>query len=97
VSWRLSRQADGDLVTVYVNGVLGFGAERAEDYQTALWSKFDLIAANPGLGRRRDGRKRSARVHSHRAHIIVYRIENDEDVVILRVFHQRENWVRYFG
>ena len=48
--FTLSRLADEDLVNIYVYGYQEYGQPQAERYVRDLYSRFELLAAFPGMG-----------------------------------------------
>ncbi|MBL4767907.1 MAG: type II toxin-antitoxin system RelE/ParE family toxin [Rhodobacteraceae bacterium] len=92
MTFRLSARAQADLIDIYRHGVEGFGIRQAEAYQDQIEKVIALIAANPELARLREEITPPVRIHPVEAHIIVYLVDDNRDVRILRVRHGRENW-----
>jgi toxin ParE1/3/4 len=57
-----------------------FGPAQAGRYHDELFAVLDLIAANPRIARERDEISPPVRIHRFKAHLVVYRIEDDEAV-----------------
>ena len=91
--YRLTRQAEADLIAIYVAGFIEFGVPQAENYLDSLTDAFRLLADNPAIARLRREFGPPVRIHPHRAHIIIYQ-EIGSDILILRVRHGREDWAR---
>lgn len=89
--YRLTPRARADLLGIWFHTADAFSVEQAEHYQTGLVSVFDLIARNPDMGREWREVDPPIRLHSHRSHIVAYRIQTDH-VLIIRVLHGREDW-----
>jgi toxin ParE1/3/4 len=53
---------------------------------------FDLLAENPRLARERTELSPPVRVHPCGAHVVIYTVEDDGTVLIVRVRHGREDW-----
>lgn len=70
----------------------GCGPNQAATYLRSLKVAFDHIAAQPSAYRERTEFKPPLRVCPHKSHLILYRVEGD-DVVVLRVRHGREDWL----
>lgn len=90
--YRLTREADDDITKIYLEGAELFGANQADRYHDELSAIFELIALNPEMARVRHELKPAVRVHPHRSHIVIYQIESDGSVLIVRVRHGREDW-----
>lgn len=90
---RLTQEAERDLEDVYVRGALQFGTAQAERYSDALDACLELLAAHPAMAPERTEISKPVRAHPHGSHLVVYEIEND-DVLILRIFHRRRDWQR---
>ena len=91
--YRLTRKAEEDIISIFVDGVEKFGVAQAEKYHAELESVFGLIADNPHIARERSELSPPTRIHPHGTHIILYQIEDNGHVLILRVRHSREDWI----
>ncbi|WP_439472546.1 type II toxin-antitoxin system RelE/ParE family toxin [Brevundimonas sp.] len=89
--WRLSAEADEDLVAVFIQGCDLFGVRPASHYVDALYAVFPLLAANPEMARLRTEFEPPFRIFRFKAHLIVYE-EAEEEVLILRIRHGHEDW-----
>lgn len=94
MAFRTTRKADEDIFSLYEHGVLEYGQPSAEIYVAALRAMFELLAANPYIARERHEARPPVRLYPHRAHHIIY-VVDDEDVLILRVLHGRQDWIRH--
>ena len=84
--------AEEDIVGIVENGVRLFGIAQARLYHDELFGIFDLIAANPHMARQRRELSPPMRIHPFKAHLLIYRIEEDGDILIVRVRHGHEDW-----
>ena len=92
MGYRLTSGAADDLIHIYLEGVRLFGTAQAEKYQDELEERFELLAFNPYMTRERRELTPPVRINPFRSHVIVYRIE-DDDILIIRVRHGREDWL----
>lgn len=92
MNYRLSSQAEADLIALYLHGVDRFGVTQVETYQDKLEHAFTLIAENPEMARLREEMTPPVRIHPVEAHIIVYLVDDNRKVRIQRVRHGGENW-----
>ena len=92
MTYRLTENAERDVIHVFVEGVATFGINQAEAYQDLLEHTFKTIADNPGMARERIEITPPVRVHPCGSHMIIYVID-DEGPLILAVRHHREDWV----
>lgn len=92
MSFKLSVEAEEDIIAIADQGARVFGAVQAKRYHDELFGLFDLIAVNPRIARERDEIDPPVRIHPFKAHLIVYRIEDDETVFIIRIRHGHEDW-----
>ncbi|RZJ97704.1 MAG: type II toxin-antitoxin system RelE/ParE family toxin [Brevundimonas sp.] len=90
-SWRLSADADEDLVAIFIQGCDLFGVRQASSYIDTLMDVLPQLAANPAMARLRTEFEPAFRVFRFKAHIIFYE-EGDDEVLILRVRHGHEDW-----
>lgn len=90
---RLAPQAETELddIWLYVARESG-SAEIADRLLDSIIEHFLLLARNPYLGRRRDNDLRPGlRSFSVGEYVILYRVESDKAVLILRVIHGRRD------
>ena len=93
---RLAKNAATDLRRLYRRSVLGFGTAHADRYLARLDEVFGNIAEFPNAYPPR-ANIANARVRPFEAHHIVYRVRDDDEVVILRVLHGRQDLLRYLN
>lgn len=91
MSFRLSEEAENDIVAIAEEGFRLFGEVQALRYHDELFALFDLIAANPMIARERHEITPPVRVHPFKAHLIVYMLNELGDVLVIRVRHGHEN------
>ena len=94
MNFKTTRQADGDIIDIYVHGVAEFGVDQAERYHEGMVSVFELLAENPHLARERREFDPPVRLHPYQAHMIAY-VVRDDGILIIRVLHGRQAWERY--
>ena len=91
-TYRLSRSATDDLVAIFREGMKEFGLTQAEAYHDGLDRTFQFLASYPRAARLRPELSPPVRAFPYKAHLIVYDVDADDIVVILRVRHGREDW-----
>lgn len=92
MNYKLSAAATEDIIGIYLDGIEAFGIRQAEAYHAALKACFDLLSGAPLIARERTEFTTPVRVHPFKSHVILYRIESD-DILIIRVRHGREDWL----
>ncbi|PCH81181.1 MAG: plasmid stabilization protein ParE [Hyphomicrobiales bacterium] len=93
MGFRLSRKADEDIINAYVEGVRDFGVVQAEKYHAELERVFQLLSDSPKLARERKEITPPVRIYPHGSHMIVYSLDEEDNVLIIRVRHGREDWI----
>ncbi|MEM0987352.1 MAG: type II toxin-antitoxin system RelE/ParE family toxin [Pseudomonadota bacterium] len=91
--YKLSRKAEDDLIHIYIEGVRLFGVPQADAYYDKLQHSLSIVANHPRIARERTELKPPMRIHPCGAHIIVYREQDDSDVLIVRIRHHAEDWI----
>jgi toxin ParE1/3/4 len=71
--YRLSNAADEKIASIYEYSVLKFGEAQADAYFLGLHDLFDLLAANPSIGREQPDFGDDTRRFLYEAHIVFYR------------------------
>ncbi len=92
--YRLTKDADDDLLKIFLYGFELFGRAQAEEYRDSLNRCFQLLAENPRLGRNADELAPGARRHEHTRHVIFYD-EQPYGVLITAIIHERSiRWLK---
>ena len=88
----LTTEARHDITVLTVEGLERFGEHVADSYVDEMFTLFDRLAAFPDIGtvRRLDP---EVRIVPYRSHVVLYERRRGE-VLILRVRHGREDWLR---
>ena len=92
MGYHLSRQAEEDLIALFLDGVEHFGLAQAEAYHDLLANTFEFLADNPQAARLREEIDPPVRVHPVQSHLVVYRVDNEGGVLVIRVRHGHEDW-----
>jgi len=92
VTFRLTRQAERDVIDIYLYTAEAFGITQADAYHDKLATTFHLLGEQPYMARERKEIDPPVRVHPCGAHIIIYIVSADENVLIVRVRHGSEDW-----
>jgi toxin ParE1/3/4 len=90
--YRLSDQASRDIERLYEDGLVSFGLAEADRYYAGLLATFDFLVRYPRAARLRAEIDPPARAYRYRSHLIVYELDHEDAVVVLRVRHGREDW-----
>jgi len=67
--------------------------EQADSYVDKIAETFDLLVDNPRMGRERSDMNKPMRTIPVASHIILYRIEPDQNITIIRIRHASEDWL----
>ena len=92
MGYRLTLAAARDLREITLESARQFGPNQARRYVDQLKWSFDLLAATPGIARKRSELSPPVRVHPCGAHVVVFETEAD-GILILRVRHGHEDWM----
>ena len=92
-SYQLTRAASDDLVAIFLQGVERFGLRQADEYHDGLAATFAFLAEYPRAAREREEISPPVRIHRYKSHLVVYEVQADDCVLILRIRHGREDWL----
>lgn len=92
MGFRLSAEAEEDIIGIAEMGLRLFGELQAQQYHDELFGLFALLAKNPRLARERHELSPPVRIHPHKAHLVVYLVEDTGGILILRIRHAHEDW-----
>ena len=94
MTYRTTRQADRDIIDIYIRGAAEFGHTQAERYHEGLVAALELLASNPQLARERSEFEPPVRLYPYKAHMIVY-AQHEPGILVIRVLHGRQDWERH--
>ncbi|MBD8891549.1 type II toxin-antitoxin system RelE/ParE family toxin [Roseibium litorale] len=89
--YRLTPKALSDLEDIWRYSANTWSPDQTDVYIDELSNRFEMIAAAPDMARERTEFTPPVRIHSHRRHLIVYTVE-EEEVVVLRLLGGAQNW-----
>ncbi len=82
MSYKLSEQAEIDLIRIYQHGVRNYGEAKADQYYDAFFERFEEIAKNPYLYQSADYIHEGYRRSVCGVDSIFYRIVDDKVEII---------------
>jgi len=92
MSYVLSRKAEEDVIGIFKTGIELFGLSQAELYHEQLGQCFRFLAENPLAAYERLEILPPVRIHPIGSHLVIYRVEENGTVFIIRVRHGHEDW-----
>ena len=93
-NYVLTRDAERDLINIYLDGLTKYGTDQAERYQLTLQDKVSVITDNPSFGADYDHIRPGLRRAECIAHSIYYRPEQD-GILIFRFLHKNMDPARH--
>lgn len=92
--YALSGKAEEDIIAIFMYGVAQFGIQQAERYHDLLERTFQFLAENPEAARERVEITPPVRIHPIESHIVIYTVDENRDIFVVRVRHGCEDWPR---
>ena len=96
MTYKLTPDADDDLIEIYVHGFLNFGETQAEKYFSELEDCFEVLSNAPLICRERTEFTPPVRIHHHGRHLVIYVIQDDR-ILIVRVLHDSMDIPRHLS
>lgn len=93
MAYTLSQKAEEDILNIFLYSTEQFGLKQAEFYHDLLEKSFQFLAENPMAARIRHEISPPVRIHPTESHIIIYTVEENGDISVIRVRHRYEDWV----
>ncbi len=90
--FNLSAEAEEDIVSIAEQGIRSFGPHVAKRYHDELFAIFELIDSNPRMARERHEISPPVGIHPFKAHLVVYQINDDGGIFVIRIRHAHEDW-----
>ncbi len=88
--FQLTETAKADLAGIRQYSIETWGEVQANRYIASLAARLRALAGNPALARPRQELQDGIKSSYHRPHLI-YLIEREDAVVILRILHERQD------
>lgn len=88
---KVSARAGGDLDAVLRYSIERSGVDTAVRYYNALIVSFGWIAEHPHVSKERPQFGAGIRFHTEGSHRVVYRLEDDGTVLIVRILHGQQD------
>ena len=92
MTYTFSRKAEDDLIEIYIEGVSRFGEDQADQYHRMIEAMVELLSENPRIARERLEISPPVRIHPFHSHLIVYMVDDNNDIFIVRIRHGHEDW-----
>lgn len=89
---ELSTDAERDVESMFLHGVMQFGVPQAGSYSSGLRQTLDHIVQHPAAARLREEIRPPVRLYRYRAHHILYAVDG-ERIIVLRILHHSANWL----
>lgn len=70
-----------------------FGPLQAKRYHSDLFNTLDRIAKNPQMAREREEISPPVRIHPFKAHLVIYQIEQNGAIYVIRIRNAFEDWI----
>jgi toxin ParE1/3/4 len=88
--YRLSNEADADLVSIFQFSIERFGATQAENYLISLEKHLAYLLKNPRSGRLQKDIQHKLRSSVFNSHIVFYQIRRDYLFIVRILHHSRD-------
>ena len=88
--------AQADLRAIWDHTATHWGQTKAETYLHGLGQLFSLLTDHPEIARERKDFRPPVRLHPYQSHLVIF-TSDDPTLEIIRVVHNRSNWVELFS
>jgi len=92
-NYRLLDKARADLDNLYEHGILTFGLHLANKFYDEIIEQLVVLGQSPKLYRERWELSPPVRICPFKPYVILYTIKQNQTVIV-RVRHEREDWVQ---
>ena len=87
--YRLTNQAEKDLEEIWSYTYQKWSVDQADRYYNLIIDEIEFIASNPLTGKPVDYIKEGYRSSKIKSHLIFYRKQEDEKILVVRILHER--------
>ena len=91
--YRLSQQAEQDLVDIFLYGAQHFGVAAARRYHQQFSRTFEFLAAHPKAAPLRQEINPPVHIHPIGQHLVIYQQLPDQSILLIRIRHSHEDWL----
>jgi len=88
-NYRFTNDAVKDLEEIWSYTKQKWSVEQADRYYALIIDEIEFIASNPLLGRSIDHVKEGYRSTRVKSHVVFYKQQEDDKILIVRILHQR--------
>ena len=92
MAYTLSSRAEDDLIEIYIEGASRFGVYQADHYLGKIEEMMGLLSENPRAAHVRPEISPPVRIHPFQSHLIVYMVDDNDDIFVIRIRHDHEDW-----
>ena len=92
MGYQLSQSAEEDIIAILAEGIVRFGSKQADQYALVIENTLDFLGEHPNAARERDEIQPPVRIYPFGSHLVVYTIQSDDTILVLRIRHCREDW-----
>jgi len=95
VTYTLSCKAEDDLIEIYIEGhpcLALTGMYQTDHYDGKIERMIELLSENQRMARERHEISPPVRIHPFLSHLIVYMVDDNNDIFIIRIRHAQEDW-----
>ncbi|MDP5142643.1 type II toxin-antitoxin system RelE/ParE family toxin [Rheinheimera baltica] len=93
MAYILSNKAEEDIIAIFVTGAEQFGLIQAQRYHQQLTTTFEFLSDNPQAAPVREELIPPVRLHPVGLHLVIYQLEDDNSIFIIRVRLAHEDWL----
>lgn len=91
--YRLSQQAEQDLIEIFLYGAQHYGVAAARHYHQQFSRTFEFLAEHPKAAPLRKEIKPPVHIHPIGQHLVIYQQLPDQSILIIRIRHGHEDWL----
>lgn len=95
MGYVLSRQAEEDIINIFITGAEQFGIAQAKRYHQQLTTTFEFLADNTQAAPLRTEITPAVHLHPVGSHLVIYQLNDDNSIFIIRVRHSHEDWINH--
>lgn len=95
MTYKLTLDAQQDLLDIYIYGKLKWGEEKADTFIRSLYEHFKWLSDQPEVGRKRDGILEGSYSYTYEKYTTFYRIKKYMEIVA--IIHGSKDIPKHFS